>query len=155
MRRVAAVVTLPLAAGLILSGCAALGVESEYRPMRLTGGYSDKLVEPGLWKVVGGSNGYTASGTGRNMALYRAAEVIAAAGFNHMQIVDQKGTISSISVNNVSGGPSGEELTLWVRGTNDPAAPLDCRAVVPENCSTLDVFQVMARLEGSFKRPAK
>ncbi|MBC7522265.1 MAG: hypothetical protein H7268_14385 [Sandarakinorhabdus sp.] len=136
---------------LLVTGCAS--VQSDYRPMRLTGGYSDKLVEPGLWKVVGGSNGYTATGTGRNMAMYRAAEVIDQAGFSQMQIIDQKGVATSIAVNNVSGGTSGEELTLWVRGTNNPAAPLDCRAADRNNCMTLEVAEVKARLEGTFKRP--
>jgi hypothetical protein len=133
---------LALAAAAALSGCSGgSGLATKYRPSNLFGGYSDKLVEPGVWKVTGRSNGVAESGFGRNMAAYRAAEVVKAAGFSHMQVIAQKGRTQTIN-----GSSAGEFLTLTVRGANDPAPPTDCREKQPDQCFTLAVDEVMARL---------
>jgi hypothetical protein len=131
-----------LAAASLLSACSGRpGTATKYRSSYIFGGYGDKLVEPGVWKVTGRSNGIAESGFGRNMAAYRAAEVVKAAGFSHMQIIAQKGRVSTIN-----GGSAGEFLTLTVRGVNDPAPPTDCREKQPDQCFTLAVDEVMARL---------
>jgi hypothetical protein len=98
-----------------------------------------------VWQVTGRSNGIAESGFGRNMAAYRAAELLKAAGFSHMQIIDQKGRANFIGI---GGGPAtssaGEFLTLTVRGANDPAPPSECRAKRPDQCFTLAVDPLMA-----------
>ncbi|HEX8480911.1 MAG TPA: hypothetical protein VF650_03310 [Allosphingosinicella sp.] len=133
---------LALAAAALLSGCSTpSGLATKYRSSYLLGGYSDKIVEPGVWKVTGRSNGVAEPGFGRNMAAYRAAEVVKAAGFSHMQIIAQKGKAQTIN-----GSSAGEFLTLTVRGVNDPAPPTDCREKQPTQCFTLEVDEVMARL---------
>jgi hypothetical protein len=131
-----------VAVAALLSSCAGRpGTATKYRPSYIFGGYSDKQVEPGVWRITGRSNGIAESGFGRNMATYRAAEVVKAAGFSHMQIIEQKGRVSTIN-----GSSAGEFLTLTVRGVNDPAPPTDCREKQPSQCFTLGVDDVMARL---------
>jgi hypothetical protein len=133
---------LAVAAAALLTGCSGRpGTATKYRSSYIFGGYSDKLVEPGVWKVTGRSNGIAESGFGRNMAAYRAAEIVKAAGFTHMQIIAQKGRTSTIN-----GGSAGEYLTLTVRGVNDPAPPTDCREKQQDQCFTLAVDETMARL---------
>jgi hypothetical protein len=41
---------------------------------------------------------------------------------------------------------AGENMELIVSGTNDPAAPLACRAKRPDDCMTLSADQVMATI---------
>jgi hypothetical protein len=138
---------LALAAASLLSGCSGgSGLATKYRPANLLGGYSDKLVEPGVWKVTGRSNGVAGPGFGRDMAAYRAAEVVKAAGFSHMQVIAQKGKTQTIN-----GSSAGEFLTLTVRGVNDPAPPTDCREKRPDQCFTLAVDDVMARLRPALR----
>ena len=133
---------LALAAASSLAGCSTpSGLATKYRSSYLLGGYSDKMVEPGVWKVTGRSNGVAESGFGRNMAAYRAAEIVKAAGFSHMQVIAQKGKAQTIN-----GGSAGEFLTLTVRGVNAPAPPTDCREKQPGQCFTVAVDDVMARL---------
>jgi hypothetical protein len=113
--------------------------------MALLGGYSEKEVEPGLWRVTGRSNGIAQQGFGRDMAVYRAAELMKARGYSHFQIVNQKGKSTMIGY----GRPTthaGEFLTVTVRGVNDPAEPLACRAKQPFACGTLFTDEIMAQL---------
>ena len=140
-------ILLALSAAALLAGCAGRpGTATKYRPSYIFGGYSEKQVEPGLWRVTGRSNGIAEPGFGRNMAAYRAAELIKAAGFTHMQVIEQKGRASTIRVGGGSGSNAGEYLTLTVPGANDPAPPPDCREKQPDQCFTLAVDNVMARL---------
>jgi hypothetical protein len=133
---------LALASASLVAGCSGgSGLATKYRSTYLLGGYSDKIVEPGMWKVTGRSNGVSRSGFGRDMAAYRAAEIVKAAGFSHMQVIAQKGKSST-----VNGSSAGEFLTLTVRGVNDPSPPSDCREKQPGQCFTLAVDDVMARL---------
>jgi len=121
--------------------------------MAFTGGYSDKLVEPGVWKVDGASNGAAERGLGRAIAGYHAAEVVGAAGFKFMQIIDQKGSVRTITINGTGGGPAGESMTLWVRGADNPSPPTDCRATTPDGCYTINVTELMAKLRPQIPLP--
>jgi hypothetical protein len=141
---------LPVAAAaLLVSGCAGGGrpfTATTYGPMHLFGGYTDKEIEPGLWKVTGAGNGPAGEGFGRNVAVYRAAEIVKAHGFTHLQILDQKGKVHMMGRRGSSMSFAGETMALTVRGTNDPAAPLACRAKSPDACMTLAVETVMATI---------
>jgi hypothetical protein len=131
------------AAALALAGCAGGRpvTATRYRPAGLLGGYGERVVEPGVWRVTGSSNGIAETGFGRNMAMYRAAELVRAAGFSHVQILDQRGRESRMNSRTI-----GESLDLWVRGANGPAPPADCRARNPQACFTVPVDEIMARL---------
>lgn len=119
---------------------------STYGKMHLFGGYTDKEIEPGVWKVTGAGNGPAGPGFGRNVAIYRAAEIVKAKGFSHIQILRQKGKAHSVGMSGGSMSYAGENMELVVRGTNDPAAPLACRDKSPEACITLGADEVMARI---------
>lgn len=135
--------TAALAPLLLLAACSGGRpvTATHYRPAGLLGGYSERIVEPGVWRVSGSSNGIAEMGFGRNMAMHRAAEVVKAAGFSHMQILDQRGRVTMMNQRQI-----GESLELLVRGANDPAPPADCRARQPQSCFTAPVDQVLARL---------
>ena len=99
-----------LAATVVLAGCASSGrpgTATKYRPSYIFGGYSEKEIEPGIWRVAGRSNGIAERGFGRNMAAYRAAELLAAQGFPHVQILDQKGKETSVGYSRTSMHSSG------------------------------------------------
>jgi hypothetical protein len=137
---------LVLAAALMLGGCAGRAITATtYGPMALFGGYKDREIEPGVWRIVGTSNGPAGYNFGRNVALYRAAELLKGQGFSHFQVLDQKGKTTMVGY----GAPTnfaGETLTLVVRGVNDPAAPLACRAKLAERCATLAADTVIANV---------
>jgi hypothetical protein len=138
--------TLALAASLVLlGGCS--GLHTNYGPIGLKGGYKEKQVSPGVWRVVGLGNGFSPQGFGMKMAMYRSAELIKAAGFSHVQIIDQKGKVRYMGR---GGAPAtnyvGEELIMFVRGANSPQPPLECRAKVSTACFTYPVEETMARL---------
>lgn len=141
-------ICLTSAVALTLMGCAGGRpiTATTYGPNNMLGGYSEKLLEPGVWRVTGNGNGIAGRGFGQNVALYRAAELIEGAGFSHLQILDQAGSSRLVGV----GRPTnfaGESLALTVRGVNDPATPLQCRAKQADACATLSVAEVKARLE--------
>lgn len=131
------------AAALALAGCVGgrAVTATRYGPAGLFGGYHDEVVEPGIWEVTGRSNGIAPPGFGRNVAMYRAAELVKAAGFSHMQILDQEGRENRMNMRAI-----GESMELLVRGANDPAPPPDCRARNPQACFTVAVDEIMARL---------
>lgn len=97
-------------------------------------------------KVTGVGNGPAGEGFGRNVAAYRAAEIVKAHGFTHLQIIDQKGKVHMMGLRGSPMSFAGERMDLTVRGTNDPAAPLACRAKKPEACMTLAADAVIARV---------
>lgn len=138
------------AAALALAGCASeggrSGLASTYGPMHLFGGYTEKQLGPDLWQVTGVGNGPAGEGFGRNVAAYRAAELVKAHGFAWFQVVDQHGKARRVGIRGGSMSFAGERMTLTVRGTNDPAAPLACRARTPRACMTLNADAVMASL---------
>lgn len=142
------IMTATLLAAATLGGCAGRpGTATRYRPAYIFGGYSEKEIEPGIWRVTGRSNGIAERGFGRDMAVYRAAELMKAKGFHYLQILDQRGKQKSIGIG--YGPPTdsaGEYMTLTVRGANEATSPADCRAKQPDLCSTLPIDPLMARL---------
>ena len=133
-------------AALSLAGCAGgrAITASTYGKMHLFGGYSDKEIEPGVWKVTGAGNGPAGPGFGRNVAVYRAAEIVKAKGFSHIQVLKQKGRSRSVGLSGGSMSYAGETMELVVRGTNDPAAPIACRDKQPEACMILAADEIIA-----------
>jgi hypothetical protein len=125
------------------------GLATRYRPANLLGGYKDRLVEPGLWRVDARANGFAAPGFAQNMAAYRAADLLREAGFEYMQIIDQKGQSWSTR----SGGQMGGTMTLWIKGAHNPDPPTDCRAKQPDLCLTVPVARTIERIRPSLVFP--
>lgn len=117
------------------------GLATKYKPDGMKGGYRDKLIAPNMWEVSAAANGFSERDLARNMAIYRAAEVVKNAGFTHMQIVNQKG--KSREFVNI-GGFAGANLKLTVVGTNSPSPPDECKAKNPAACYTLPVDEVIS-----------
>ena len=142
--------TLLLAAGLLAMSAAVEarpGTATKYRPANMFGGYSDKVVEPGVWRVSGKANGVSEDGFAEKMAVYRAAEVVRQAGFEYMQIINQKGKKSFVGLGGASSMHSaGQDLTLWVRGSHENNPPTECRAKEANACFTVPVAEAMERI---------
>jgi len=138
------------AAAVALSGSAVSarsGLATRYGPMGLFGGYSDRQVEPGVWRVSARSNGPAGEGFGRNMAIYRAAEILSAQGFSFVQVIDAKGDATMLGRRtDAFQRPLNEHVVLTVRGAYSAQPPADCRAKVQTACITLPAADVMTRL---------
>jgi len=65
-----------------LAGCA-----SSYGPDTITGGYLEKQLEPGIWRVVFLGNGYTTAETTQTFWLYRCAELAKLKGYDGFRIL--------------------------------------------------------------------
>ena len=134
---------LALVATLILSGCQPELAATRYGPLGSDGGYSERIVEPGVWRVSATANSFARPDFARWMALHRAAELVSEAGFPYVQILDVRGipqvchSIPCIT---------GQALRIWVRGARTPDPPSDCRAEDPRACRTLEAQAMMAEL---------
>jgi hypothetical protein len=139
-----------VAAAAAISGSAVSarsGLATKYGPMGLFGGYSDKMVEPGVWRVSARSNGPAGEGFGSKMAIYRAAEILSAQGFSFVQVIDAKGDMTVLGRRGEAfQRPLNEHVVLTVRGAYSPQPPADCRAKVQSACITLPAADVMTRL---------
>jgi len=126
---------------LLIGGCSTggLGLETKYKPSGLTGGYSEKEVEPGIYRVKAVTNGMRAPDFTRAMALYRAAELTEELGKQHFQIIDFKGKTSTIRQGGTYRGQGPSTIQLWIRPVDDPEERLDCRAERPANCQKFSV----------------
>ena len=115
--------------------------------MSLFGGYSDKQVEAGVWRVSARSNGPAGAGFAGNMAAYRAAEILYAQGFAYVQILDAKGDATMLGRRtDTFQRQLNEHVVLTVRGAASPAPPADCRAKDRQACATYSIATVMTRL---------
>ena len=138
------------ATALALSASAASarsGLATRYGPMSLFGGYSDKMIEPGVWRVSARSNGPAGAGFGESMAAYRAAEILSAQGFPYIQVLDAKGDATVLGRRgDAFQRRLNEHVVLIVRGAYSSAAPADCRAKPPASCVTVSTADLMARM---------
>lgn len=74
--------TLVLLLASALSACS-----TPYGPNAIFGGYSEKEIEPGIWRVRFSGNGYTTRETVQTYWLYRCAELAIEKGFDGFEIV--------------------------------------------------------------------
>ena len=134
---------------LLLSGCAGSSLQTKYRPWGLTGGYKDRSVGVNHWRVNAGVNGVSDEGSAQYIAVYRAAEIVKAAGFSHMQIVNQKSTQEYFSVGIGYAGPptnrGGGDTMIEVIGSNSSEPPSVCLAPDPQACFTISVIDAQER----------
>lgn len=71
-----------LAMAVLLTACA-----TNYQSTSITGGFSEKELEPGIWRVGFSGNGYTRPETVQTYWLYRCAELALANGFEGFEVV--------------------------------------------------------------------
>jgi len=143
--RYKAIAALAAAMAMVAGGTAEArsALATRYQRGGLFGGYSEKEIEPGVWRVSASANAPAGRGFGVNMALYRAAELMKEQGYSHVQFLDGRGTETTMRN---GGAYLNQRYRVVVRGAHGPAAPTDCRAEDPANCTTMPVAQVMARL---------
>lgn len=71
-----------LAAAILLCGCA-----TNYGSVGLTGGFTEKELEPNVWRIGYYGNGFTTPETVQTYWLYRCAEFTLEKGFNGFEII--------------------------------------------------------------------
>ncbi|QXQ08078.1 hypothetical protein KX816_08910 [Sphingosinicellaceae bacterium] len=122
-----------------------------YRSTDLFGtGYSSKLRPDGTWKIVANTRSDEGRGFAFQLAMYRAAEVATESGKRYFQVLDANG---SVVVRGYSVGA--EYARIFVRASDDPAPPTDCRSKRPDDCRTLEAERVMARLGATMEFKVK
>lgn len=67
---------------LVLAACA-----TPYGSNGITGGYAEQELEPGIWRITYGGNGFTSAETVQTYWLYRAAELTLERGFDGFRIL--------------------------------------------------------------------
>ncbi len=141
---------------LIILGMATLlvGCATSYRRpiLGMGGGYSDKQVGEGTWKVTFGTNAYTPRGYALNAAIYRSAELARNAGFPYFQVVRSSLVIGSFSIGYGYASPvgnhyGGEGVYLTVRGVQSPDDELKCENDKGAGCMTLSTEEVLREIE--------
>jgi hypothetical protein len=68
--------------GLLVAACA-----TPYQSDGITGGYEETKLEPGIWRVAYGGNGFTTRETVQTYFLYRCAELALEKGYDGFEIL--------------------------------------------------------------------
>jgi hypothetical protein len=111
----------------------------------LFGGYSERSSGPGRWLIVARTNAYTRRGFAHDMAIHRAAELLAGEGFGHMQVVDYRFARGNCSLTgSCAMHAAGEYVAITVRGARDASPPIECRARDRRQCVTIETSRVLA-----------
>jgi hypothetical protein len=110
-----------LACAALLAGCA-----TEYQPHNSEGGYSEALVEPGVWRVKFAATPYTLQHQIQDFSLLRSAELTLQQGYSHFTLAAPDGKASA--------RPGPDVVVRMARqSTKEGAVQYDARAV----CSQL------------------
>ncbi len=132
--------TLVLACMLSLAACATK--YGEWKAGKI-GGYKDKQLAPDSWQVTAQSTSQSGPTFSIDMALFRGAVLAKAGGYDIMHVVNFE-----IVDDGVYGVTTNQSAKLTLLGTNDPGAPLSCRAkgTFVSNCRILGVEQVLQEM---------
>lgn len=130
--------------------------QSTYGPANFWGGYKDRQVEPGVWRIRATAN--PASGgqlAAEAMALHRAAELLRDKGFTHVRILVATGwnlfdPEHGYVPRNFDGATG--YATVTVRGASGAGDVEGCRTSVRRNCYTIAVEELMRRTVPHFTR---
>lgn len=146
--RLSAFVVVTIGIFTLAIGTAAHGEQTvRYRKWGMVGGYKDKVVGPNSWRVVAGVNGVAPEGSAGWIALYRAAELTQAAGFEYFQIINQTGSQTYIGLGtgpkNIRGA-GGADLTIVA--VNSSEQPITCLAKTQDLCATLSAKHTMEQI---------
>jgi hypothetical protein len=129
----------------VTSGAALASAPTErsVEPPRIK--HVEKEIAPGIWRVTTRSDSF---GYAKNIAFYRAAQLLADRGFEYVQLIDQKGQVGW-QTNRFEPGKMrglGEFMQLTVRGAHNSVRPTDCRAKQEDHCFALPTASILARL---------
>jgi hypothetical protein len=141
-----------------LAGCA-----TGYGEMGLTGGYKDKIVEPGIAVVVVGGNGFTGEAKVEAIAKMRAAELTLAQGFSRFSLftIEDQAAADALKANRLgaylrdkaaheSGGPdlNSKTTTVYSNGVVIPIKRYGggLFVVMSKSGGTYDAAKVVAEL---------
>lgn len=144
--------TILLGIVLLTSACVLQPSVVGYGPMTARGGYQEKEIEPGVWRVLARAGGEAGPGYARSMAEFRAAELLKDRGFSWVQTLEEQPRWELGE--ELEGGRrrvTREDMELTVRGAHDPSKPTDCRQA---RCYTFtpDLMMEQARTHLRFKR---
>lgn len=138
----------------MLAGCAT----TYRRPiLGMFGGYGDRQIGEGAWKVKFGTNGYTPRGYALKAAIYRSAELAQRAGYPYFQIVESNLTRNVMVMGNTPpeyGSFIGEGVHLTIRGARTEDAELKCENANGRGCMTLSTEEALREL-GPVVRPSR
>lgn len=133
--------------------CGTAQAETQYRARGfLRAGYSDHAAGPDGWTVRGSAHERSDS---IGVALYRAAEIAAAAGIDTIRVVKQK--VSSQTMTRRGSGDImaySEATTLTFRAVRSAVDARACAMPSPEQCLTLPVARIMATYGPKLGMPA-
>ena len=126
--------------------CVPASAETEYRRASLFhGGYRERVLGEGLWRVTVGTDGETAMGEAVRMALYRSAELARAEGYPFIQILWHRGGMRYQQQGRRQMRVLGHSAELKVRGARDAKDPIECE--MPQSrCTVHSVEQVLAQI---------
>lgn len=123
-----------------------------YKRGGLWGGYSDKELEPGIWRVRASANGV--SGGARlaaDMAMYRAAEIAREHGFKYFRVLKVNGIqmIMSRELPINAGG----NVEVTIRPVSESDDNSECRSKDLTDCKTYEADSTMNELRQYIKFP--
>ena len=129
-----------LAAGMAVPAQA----QTEYHRYNIVdGGYRDRVLGQGLWRVTASSDASSGFGFAAKMAVYRSAELAKAAGYSHIQILKHKVMIRQSRPDYRMIGQSAE---LKVRGVHSPSQPLACEMKPGSRCMVYAADDILTKL---------
>lgn len=131
----------------VLCGCAG----TPYQHLGVGGGYSDKELATGKWKVRFISNVASTEGFAEKAALYRSAQIMQQAGYQQFAVVDGSvhfnrhygATSSGGTVSTFSFTTKGQTAELTVVGLPAAAPAPSCEAPNQELCTTFETRRVL------------
>lgn len=113
--------------------------------MSARGGYQEVEVEPGVWRILARSIGKDDAGYARNMAEYRAGELLKAQGFSHVQMLVQNGRWElGKQFGRGRRRVHSSEMEVIVRGAHDRSPPPECHEANTHSCYTQSAESMMA-----------
>ncbi|MCW3838205.1 hypothetical protein ACFQ1E_19120 [Sphingomonas canadensis] len=122
---------------LFASGCAT-GYSTKNSGIGLFGGQKIERIDKNSWLIVAIANGFSRHNAGQNIALYKAALITRAAGYEYFQIY----SFEIFSIGNLEG----QTGTMKIHTVNNPFAPFECEAWrFRPNCRVLNAERTMKR----------
>lgn len=135
---------LLLAIVLLTSACAGRSGIVPYGPMSSRGGYQEVQLEAGVWRILARSIGKDDAGYARNMAEYRAGELLKAHGFSHVQMLVQNGRMElGKQFGRGRRRVHSDEMEVVVRGAHDRSPPPECHGANRHSCYTQSAESMM------------
>jgi hypothetical protein len=125
-----------------------------YQPKTFWGGYKEKQVRPGVWRITASYNAASGGGSAAAAAVnYRAAELMKAKGFAYLRVLKSGGFALGTQTGPIptyGDGPGYAHIT--VRGATGPEDVAGCETRAKNRCETLAIEAVLKRWAGRVNR---